>query len=121
MGKLFKGPETMEHLGLCAYTAYAKEIERVNGPGARPWTSLPWEQMRGWQHAANNVVVRVAAFGYPRPLIAADEAREAGRCAEWLLHVADGGDAGSDVQLGMLLRTAARMLQQQFDVPGAPQ
>lgn len=106
-------PETMEHLGRCAYTAYAQEINRVVGHEVKPWTSLPWEQMRGWHHAANNVVVRVAAFGYPRPLAAADEAREAGRCAEWLLHVADGGDAGSDMQMRMLLRTSAQLLQRQ--------
>lgn len=103
-------PETMRHLGECAYTAFAKELCRVTGIESPAWNKLRGEQMRSWHHAANNVVARVAAFGFPRPLDALEDAREAKRCAEWLLHVADGGDAGSEMQLRSLLRTAAGLL-----------
>ena len=103
-------PDTLEKLGSCAYTAYAKNMNRVMGYEITPWSKLPWNQMNSWHHAANNVVARVAAFGYPRPLEPVEEAREAARCAEWLMHVADGGDAGSGLQMRSLLRTAAQLL-----------
>lgn len=103
-------PETMMHLGECAYTAFAKELYRTTGIESPAWSKLRGEQMRSWNHSANNVVARVAAFGFPRPLDPIEDAREAKRCAEWLLHVADGGEAGSEMQLRFLLRTAAGLL-----------
>lgn len=105
-------PETMEKLGLCAYTAYAKNMHRVGGWEIKPWAKLGYEQMGSWTHAANNVVVRVACFGFPRPMDPVEQATEAERCAAWLLHVADGGNAGSEMQLRMLLRTSAGLLSQ---------
>lgn len=103
-------PETMRHLGECAYTAFSKELYRVTGIESPAWNKLRGEQMRSWHHAANNVVARVAAFGFPRPLDALEDAREAKRCAEWLMHVADGGDVGGGSQLRALLRSAAGLL-----------
>ncbi|AFU47337.1 hypothetical protein C380_18215 [Acidovorax sp. KKS102] len=100
----------MSHLGECAYTAFAKELHRVTGIASPEWNKLRSEQMRSWHHAANNVVARVAAFGFPRPLDALEDAREAKRCAEWLLHVADGGDVGGSSQMRALLRSAAGLL-----------
>ncbi|MBD9395758.1 hypothetical protein [Acidovorax sp. ACV01] len=103
-------PETMERLGMSAYAAYTKKLHGLKGLEMAPWAKLPWDQMGGWTHAANSVVARVAALGYPRPLGAAEDAREARRCAEWLMHMADGGDAGGEVQTRMFFRTAAAQL-----------
>ncbi len=103
-------PETIKQLGECAYTAFAKELYRNTGIESPNWNKLRFEHMRGWHQAANNVVARVAAFGYPRPLDAVEDAVEARRCAEWLMYVSDGGDAGSEVRTRLLLRTSARLL-----------
>lgn len=111
-------PETMERLGMGAYAAYAKNMSRVMGWEIKPWSKLPSDQMSSWTHAANNVVVRVAAFGFPRPLGTVEDAREAARCAEWLVHLADGGDAGSEVRTRMLLRTAAALLTSNASAAG---
>ena len=104
-------PATIEYLGQSAFHAYAKELKRLTGVDSRSWIQLPSEQMRCWHQAANTVVAHVAAFGYPRPTGSLEDSlREAGRCADWLRHVADGGDAGSHVRFLLLLRTAASEL-----------
>lgn len=103
-------PITTEQLAEAAYHAWAKESQRLGGPAAAEWSRLSRAENKAWLQATSTVASHVAFTGCPRPLDLAGNVCEASRCAEWLLHVADGGDAGSEAQLRMLLRTAAGLL-----------
>lgn len=103
-------PSTTDQLAQDAYHAYAKERMRLGGAKASEWERLSQAEIKGWQQATSTIASHVAFIGCPRPLDMAGGVCEAKRCAEWLLHLSDGGDVGSDAQVRMLLRTAAGLL-----------
>ncbi|WCM88536.1 hypothetical protein [Acidovorax sp. NCPPB 3576] len=111
-------PTTTDQLAQDAYHAYAKERTRLGGAKAPEWERLSQAETKGWQQATSAIASHVAFTGCPRPLDLAGGVCEAKRCAEWLLHLADGGDVGSDAQLRMLLRTAAGLLVRPEDPGG---
>ncbi|MBF9263595.1 hypothetical protein [Paracidovorax cattleyae] len=111
-------PATTDQLAQDAYHAYAKERRRLGGAGVPEWTRLSRAEAKGWLQATTTIASHVAFAGCPKPLDLAGDVCEATRCAEWLLHLADGGDAGSEAQLRMLLRTAAGLLVRPFHPSG---
>ena len=110
-------PATTDQLAQDAYHAYAKERTRLGGAKALEWERLSQAEIKGWQQATGTIASHVAFTGCPRPMDLVAGVSEARRCAEWLLHLADGGDVGSDAQLRMLLRTAAGLLVGAADSP----
>ncbi|GKS97016.1 hypothetical protein [Acidovorax sp. SUPP2825] len=110
-------PTTTDQLAQDAYHAYAKERMRLGGAKASEWERLSQTEINGWQQATSTIASHVAFTGCPRPLDMAGGVCEAKRCAEWLLHLSDGGDVGSDAQVRMLLRTAAGLLGSAADSP----
>ncbi len=103
-------PQTIEELAQTAYQSYVKEQQRLGNSSVLNWSSLSRDTKKAWQQAASTIASQVAFAGCPRPMDPAGDTREASRSAEWLLHIADGGDPGSEAQLRMLLRTAAGLL-----------
>ncbi len=57
----------LDNIAVAAYSAHAKELQRLIGVRSRPWADLQQSEQKGWRAATTQILAMAAASGIPVP------------------------------------------------------